>query len=87
MIGSLARNSAHTNAAIPSTAIARKPPTVTSVQSPVCLLVRPTSRKLMATEKIAPPRMSKLRVARGFLTVGRSRQMKYSDTIPIGMLT
>jgi hypothetical protein len=31
--------------------------------------------------------MSKFRVALGFFTVGRSRAMKYSETMPIGMLT
>ena len=41
----------------------------------------------MATVKIAPPRMSKLRVADAVLTVGSSRQMTNSATIPIGMLT
>ena len=41
----------------------------------------------MAIVKITPPRMSKLRVARGFLTVGSSRQMKNSEMSPIGRLT
>ena len=63
------------------------PPTVGSVHSPNCLFVRPTSRKLMATVKMAPPTMSKLRVARSFLTVGRSREMTARATMPIGMLT
>ena len=45
------------------------------------------SRRLIATVKIAPPRMSKFRVAFGVFTVGSSREMKYSETIPIGMLT
>ena len=71
------------------------PPTVGSVQSLSAWVVglvwpfwvRPTSRKPVAIVKITPPRMSKLRVARGFLTVGSSRQMKNSETSPIGMLT
>ena len=63
------------------------PPTVGSVHSPNCLLVRPTSRKLIATVKIAPPSTSKLRVAWVFLIVGSSRLITYSDTRPMGMLT
>ena len=41
----------------------------------------------MAMLKMTPPRTSKLRVARGFLTVGSRRQMKKSETNPMGMLT
>ena len=41
----------------------------------------------METVKIAPPIRSKLRVADGVLTVGSSRWMTISATIPIGMLT
>ena len=64
-----------------------KPPTFGSVQSPDCLLVRPTSRNTIETVKIAPPIRSKLRVAEAVLTVGSSRWMTISATIPIGMLT
>ena len=41
----------------------------------------------MATVKIAPPTTSKFRVALLFLTVGSSRWMTKSATMPIGMLT
>ena len=51
------------------------------------LLVRPTSRKTIEIVKIAPPMRSKLRVADAVLTVGSSRWMTISATIPIGMLT
>ena len=72
-----------------------KPPTVGSVQSYswcVAGSVCPcwSGRRAgssIAIVKITPPRMSKLRVARGFLTVGSSRAMTNSETIPIGMLT
>ena len=40
------------------------PPTVGSVQSPNCLLVRPTSRNTIATVNSVPPIRSKLRVRR-----------------------
>ena len=87
MIGSLARDSATMNSSVPMMPMRMKPPTVGSVQSPNCLLVRPTSRKTIATVKIAPPIRSKLRVAACVLTVGSSRWMTISATIPIGMLT
>ena len=48
-----------------------KPPTVGSVQSPNCLLVRPTSRNTIATVNIAPPIRSKFLVADAVLTVGQ----------------
>ena len=64
-----------------------KPPTVGSVQSPNCLLVRPTSRNTIATVKMAPPIRSKFLVADLVLTVGNSRWITNRATIPIGMLT
>ena len=87
MIGSLARASAQMNSSVPMIPTRMNPPTVGSVHSPNCLLVRPTSRKTIATVKIAPPSRSKLRVAAGVLTVGSSRWITISATIPIGMLT
>ena len=51
------------------------------------LFVRPTSRNTIETVKITPPRTSKFLVADGVLTVGSSRWMTISATIPIGMLT
>ena len=86
-IGSFARASARTNSTLPMMPMRMNPPTVGSVQSPNCLLVRPTSRNEIATVKIAPPRMSKLRVADGVRTTGRSRWITISATMPIGMLT
>ncbi len=56
-------------------------------QSPNCLLVRPISRNTIAIVKITPPTMSKFRVADFVLTVGSSRWITISATIPIGMLT
>ena len=67
MIGSLARASARMNSSVPTIPMRMNPPTVGSVHSPNCLLVRPTSRKTIATVKIAPPSRSKLRVADGRL--------------------
>ena len=87
MIGSLARDSAKMNSSVPTMPTRMNPPTVGSAQSPNCLLVRPTSRNTIATVKIAPPMRSKLRVAEAVLTVGSSRWMTTSATIPIGMLT
>jgi hypothetical protein len=83
------------NRAIPTRAMRMNPPTVGSVQSLrawVAALVwpfwvRPTRRNAVAIVKIVPPRMSKLRVAAFVLTVGRSRQMKYSERSQTGMLT
>ena len=45
------------------------------------------SRNTIATVKITPPMMSKFRVADFALTVGSSRWITISATIPIGMLT
>ena len=87
MIGSLARDSAKMNSRVPMMPTMMNPPTVGSVQSPNCLLVRPTSRNTIATVKIAPPIKSKLRVADGVLTVGSNLWITTSATIPIGMLT
>jgi hypothetical protein len=87
MIGSLARASARMNSTVPTRPARMNPPTVRSVHSPNCLFVRPTSRKLIATVKMAPPRTSKLRVACAVFTFGRSRWMTKSATSPIGMLT
>ena len=48
----------------------------------LALLVRPISRNVIAIVKITPPRMSKLRVALGVLTVGSRRWMTISDDDP-----
>ena len=64
-----------------------KPPTVGSVQSLNCLLVKPTSRNTIETVKIAPPMRSKLRDADAVFTVGSRRWITMSATMPIGMLT
>ncbi len=87
MIGSLARASAQMKTNVPTIPTRMNPPTVGSVHSPNCLLVRPTRRKTIATVKIEPPIKSKLRVADGVLTVGSNRWMTTSAMIPIGMLT
>ena len=87
MIGSLARDSAPRNRRIPTSPARRNPPTVGSAHWPNCLFVRPRSRKVIATAKIAPPRMSKFLVALAVFTVGSNRWMTISDTMPIGMLT
>ncbi len=62
-MGSLARRSAKRKRTMPTSEMRMKPPTVGSLQSLNCLLVRPTRRKVMAMLKITPPRTSKLRVA------------------------
>ena len=87
MIGSFARDSAKMNSRVPTRPMAMNPPTEKSDQSLNCLLVRPTSRNTIATVKMKPPIRSKLRVADAVLTVGSSRWMTISATIPIGMLT
>ena len=75
------------NSSVPTMPMRMNPPTVGSVQSPNCLLVRPTSRNTIETAKMNPPIRSKLRVAFFVLTVGSSRWMTTRAMIPIGMLT
>ena len=55
-IGSLARDSARTNNTLRARPIPMKPPTENVLQSPNCLLVKPTSRKPIAIVKIRAPR-------------------------------
>ena len=87
-IGSLARASAKMNSSVADDADGDEAADGrTRDQSPDCLLVRPISRNTIAIVKITPPMMSKLRVADGVLTVGSSRWITISATIPIGMLT
>ncbi len=86
-MGSLARDSAKMNSSVPTRPMMMNPPTVGSVHSLNCLLVRPTSRNTIANVKMVPPIRSKLRVADLVLTVGSSRWMTISATMPIGMLT
>ena len=87
MMGSFARASATMNNSVPMMPTRMNPPTVGSVQSLNCLLVRPTSRNTIDTVKMNPPRRSKLRLAFLVFTVGSSRWMTISATIPIGILT
>ena len=95
MIGSFARDSAKMNSRMPTMPARIRPPTDGSVHWWSCLvasstrplLVSPMRSKAIDIVKITPPRTSKLRVARAVLTVGSSRWMTTSETIPIGMLT
>jgi hypothetical protein len=83
----LARDSTNAKIAEPMRPIRMNPPTVASVHSPNCLLVRPMSRNEIAIVKMTPPRMSKFRLAFFVLTTGSSRLMTKSAAMPIGMLT